>query len=120
MRTGPNGSAAISDSLTFTLNFYNTLGGASIATRNVTVTTPAGTGSTTQTQRPFFNITFDLAGLVLEDDFYYGLSFNPSANVTAQSMNLSLWNYGTAPNFPTTDSDYDGPTIKAGTDLSKA
>ena len=120
MRTGPNGSPAISNTMTFSLNFYSSLGGASIGSRTATLVTPAGSGTTNATFRPFYDVTFDLTGLTLQDEIFYGLSFNPQANVTAQSTNLSLWNYGTAPGFPTTDSDYDGATIKVGTDLSNS
>lgn len=132
LRTGPvlpggAGTApAISDNITFTLNFYTGEGTGLFASQQVTVATPAGTGTSgpgvqnAMDNRPFFNVTFDLSslGLTLPDDMYYGLSFDPTVNTTANSVNMSLWNYGTASGYGPTDPDYDGPTIKTGTDLS--
>jgi hypothetical protein len=127
MRTGPNGSPAIAGNVTLTLNFYsiNVDGsiGSTLGSRTQTFASPAGSGSTNTTYRPYYDATFDLSSLslTLPNQVYFGVALlTPGLDATTQSTNISLWNYGTAAGFGPTDSDYDGPSIKAGTDLSNS
>lgn len=131
MRTGPNGSPAVAGDFVMTLNFYavNSDGtvGANIGARTQTFSAPAGSGTTPITQRPYFDCTFDLSGLglVLPDEVYFGVAFDYNQNVTTQSLNISLWNYGANPGgFNPADwfgdptvAFLDGPQVKVGTDL---
>ncbi len=56
---------------------------------------------------------------MLPDEVYFGVALaNPGSTTTTQSTNLSLWSYGTYPGWATTDADFDGATVKVGTDLS--
>ena len=133
MRTGPSGgdglygSPAIAGNVTLTLNFYSINGdgsiGSTLGSRTQTFASPAGSGSTNTTYRPYYDATFDLSSLslTLPNQVYFGVALlTPGLDATTQSTNLSLWNYGTYPGFGPTDSDYDGPSIKAGTDLSNS
>ena len=129
MRTGPNGSAAIAGNVTLTLNFYsiNVDGsiGTTLGSRTQTFASPAGSGSTNTTYRPYYDATFDLSSLslTLPNQVYFGVALlNPGLDATTQSTNISLWCYGTSPSSPfsTADSTFDGSVIKTGTDLSNS
>ena len=129
MRTGPNGSAAIAGNVTLTLNFYsiNVDGsiGTTLGSRTQTFASPAGSGSTNTTYRPYYDATFDLSSLslTLPNQVYFGVALEtPGLNATTQSTNISLWCYGTSPGSPysTADSTFDGSVIKTGTDLSNS
>ena len=129
MRTGPNGSAAIAGNVTLTLNFYsiNVDGtiGSTLGSRTQTFASPAGSGSTNTTYRPYYDATFDLSSLslTLPNQVYFGVALlTPGLDATTQSTNISLWCYGTSPSSPfsTADSTFDGSVIKTGTDLSNS
>lgn len=103
MRTGPASGIAAAGNIDLTLNFYavnpdRTLG-ALLGSRTQNFSTPAGSGSEATSQRPFFDCTFDLSsmGLSLPNQVYYGVALDYTQNTVAQSINLSLWNYGADP-----------------------
>ncbi len=125
MRTGSSASGAVAGTISATLNFYSINSDGSIGNLLVTKTqsfaTPASSGpsSVGYQWRPFFDITFNLDGLgSLPDQVYWGLAYDGNQNPVANSLNLGLWNYGTAPGFGPTDSDFDASVIKTGADLS--
>lgn len=116
-RTGPNGSPAIPNDVDFTLTFYNSIGSDAFASKTITFGTPAGVAGSTASERPFFDVVFALAdmGIVLPETFFYGVSIDPFANATTQSLNLALWAY----NDGGAVFDKDGDTIKTGTDKGR-
>jgi hypothetical protein len=103
MRTGPAGGIAVAGNIDLTLNFYavnpDRSLGALLGSRTQNFSTPAGSGTETTSQRPYFDCTFDLSslGLLLPTQVYYGVALDYNQNSVAQSINLSLWNYGADP-----------------------
>jgi hypothetical protein len=130
MRTGSSASGAVAGPVTLSLSFYNINGdgslGGLLGSQTQTVQSPAGTNDPSTPYvnegRPYYDVTFDLTSLALwlPDEVYFGVALaDPGSTTTTQSTNLSLWSYGTAPGWATTDADFDGATVKVGTDLSK-
>jgi hypothetical protein len=129
MRTGPANGIATAGAIDLTLNFYAVQGdgtiGALLGSRTQNFLTPGGVLGDTVTERPYFDCTFDLGGLGIDlpDQVYFGVALDYQQNDVAQSINLSLWNYGADPggfNYwygNGNETFIDGSQVKVGTDL---
>jgi len=133
MRTGGAASGAQAGNVTMSMNLYSLNSDGSVGTLFMTKTqtfaTPASTGPSSNgwQWRPYFDVTFDLSGLgTLPEQFAYGVAFDGNQNTVANSLNISLWNYGANPGgFNNADWygsnayqwSVDGPQVKTGTDL---
>ena len=129
MRTGSSAAGATAGPVTLSLNFYGVNGdgtlGALLGSKTQVFQSPAGTNDPSTPYvnegRPYYDVTFDLTslGLWLSNEMYFGVALaDPDSTATTESTNLSLWSYGTAPGWSVNASDFDGSTIKVGTDLS--
>jgi len=132
MRSGGGG---VDESVTMTLKFYSLTSGSNVGSlvgsRTQTFVIPGGDpdaglaippapadSDNFWVTRPWFDVTFDLSALnlTLPDQLAWGLEFDGLENTAANSLNINMWNYGTANNW-TEPRLVDGSPVKTGTVL---